>query len=647
MLNKAEKAVEQYKLDQEKAVLKKLELHYEYALNGINERLHVLQAAPETQSKVYQKQYQKTLKKQVSAILENLRANEYATLDQYMHDAYTTGFVGTMYDLHHQGVPLLIPINQSAILKAVQHDTKLTHPLYDELGIDTKRMSRFISREISRGIASGLTYDEVARNIKNVTKAPLSRAKVIARTEGHRIQQASSQDAAEAAKAKGADIVKQWDSTLDGDTRPNHRQLDGQIRELDEPFAVGGYSPMYPGDFGDPGEDCNCRCVSLKRARAALDEDELKTLKERAEFFELDNSDSFADFEKKYLKASEEAGVTVPTGGNVTPTAQNVSAKEAGTIEKSEKNSTIDDDPERVFDEQERAALAEIEGLEKQIKDYDDALREIERKTDETVDFAELVKLSEESDEIAQKRNTASSKLSNARNVLDDIRRNKDWHKFEKPFSKLTTVQEVEAAMDSAGWFSGKVSLGGCPVGTAKSVAASFNRVFSTYPEMKGLIRGVSTEPLGISAWAGFVPATQRIVLGSATFSGDVKWLKRKYADKVAAGHFPKGTDYRSILVHEMGHAVDYFVGKKKGVERISYTMQYEYLVEVVGLKSEYSKTAIDYIATHVSNYGKTNQKELFAECFSEYLTSPHPREMATWYGERTKREIKGALGSD
>lgn len=306
MLNKAEKAVEQYKLDQEKAVLRKLELHYEYALNGINERLQVLQAAPETQSKVYQKQYQETLKKQVSAILENLRANEYSTLDRYMHDAYTTGFVGTMYDLHHQDVPLLIPINQAAILKTVQHDTKLTHPLYDELGIDTKRMSRFISREISRGLASGLTYDEVARNIKTVTRAPLSRAKVIARTEGHRIQQASSQDAADAAKEKGADIVKQWDSTLDGDTRPNHRQLDGQIRELDKPFEVGGYSPMYPGDFGEAGEDCNCRCVSLKRARAALDEDELKTLKERAEFFELDKSDSFADFEKKYLQAANE-----------------------------------------------------------------------------------------------------------------------------------------------------------------------------------------------------------------------------------------------------------------------------------------------------------------------------------------------------
>lgn len=37
----------------------------------------------------------------------------------------------------------------------------------------------------------------------------------ITRTEGHRIQQASTLDAQRAAKKRGADVVKQWDSTLD------------------------------------------------------------------------------------------------------------------------------------------------------------------------------------------------------------------------------------------------------------------------------------------------------------------------------------------------------------------------------------------------------------------------------------------------
>lgn len=39
-----------------------------------------------------------------------------------------------------------------------------------------------------------------------------------------------------------------------------------QIRELDEPFEVQGMTAMQPGDFGDPAEDCNCRCALLQRA---------------------------------------------------------------------------------------------------------------------------------------------------------------------------------------------------------------------------------------------------------------------------------------------------------------------------------------------------------------------------------------------
>ena len=266
-MNKRQKEVIQHQLDAEKEVLEQLTKQYQRALNDINLKIRILQSDELTQSKIYRIEYQKVLKKQVEAILEKLHSDEYTTIQQFLSNSYTDAFVGTAYDLFGQGVPLIMPIDQNAAVKAVVTDSKISEGLYEALGVDTKKLKKTISSEITRGIASGLPHSEIARNIAAYAKAPLGRAKTIVQTEAHRIQQASKLDAQKVAVSKGASVVKQWNSTLDGDTRKTHRKLDGQIREVDEPFEMGGMKAMYPGDFGDPAEDCNCRCIATQRAR--------------------------------------------------------------------------------------------------------------------------------------------------------------------------------------------------------------------------------------------------------------------------------------------------------------------------------------------------------------------------------------------
>lgn len=304
-MNKRQRELAQYNLDNEKAVLKQLEQQYQKALDDINTKIRILQSDELTQSRIYRLEYQQALKGQVEGILDKLHGDEYDSIHKYLSDSYTDAFIGTMYDLHGQGVPLITPIDQKAAVKAVMTDSKISEGLYKHLGVDTKNLKKAIQNEITRGIATGMAYSEIARNISNTTKAPLARANTIVRTEAHRIQQSSTHDAQVKAKSKGADIVRQWDASLDGDTRDTHRHLDGQIRDIDEPFEADGKSAMYPGDFGDPAEDCNCRCVTLQRAKWALGEDELQTLKDRAEFFGLDKSKDFEDFKAKYMTAVE------------------------------------------------------------------------------------------------------------------------------------------------------------------------------------------------------------------------------------------------------------------------------------------------------------------------------------------------------
>lgn len=306
--------------------MKELETQYKRALTDINKKVKDFQAEidllddalnqdgldeavksmllSQKRSKIYQKQYQEALRGQVSGILDKMHGDNYSTIEKYLKDSYETGYVGTMYDITKQGIPVIVPIDQAAAVRAILVDSKVSNGLYNRLGVEVAGLKTAITQEISRGIASGLGYGDIARNIANATSAPFSRAKTIVRTEGHRIQQTSTADAQQAAKDRGADVVKQWDATLDGKTRESHRMVDGEIRELNEKFSNG---LMYPGDpSGGAAEVINCRCASLTRARWALDEAELKTLQSRAKFYGLDKTENFEDFKAKYLQAAKE-----------------------------------------------------------------------------------------------------------------------------------------------------------------------------------------------------------------------------------------------------------------------------------------------------------------------------------------------------
>ena len=314
-MNKKQKEVQQLFLDKEKEVLKKLEANYQDALDEINSKIELLMARQDAdmQHVIYQVEYQKALKDQVSAILEQLHNNEFETVSEYLAQSYEDGFIGTMYDLQGQGIPLVIPIDQEQVVAAIQHETKLSESLYMALGRDTKDLSKKIAGEISRGISNAAMYSEIARNIASWGRIPKNNAMRIARTEAHRIQIQATADAQWKAKANGADVVKQWDAALDKKTRKSHRELDGQIRELDEEFEVNGHKAMQPGGFGRPEEDINCRCALLQRAKWNLGSDYTKWSEDAPIEIADDGTSQLAyikaknymDFKEQYNRASE------------------------------------------------------------------------------------------------------------------------------------------------------------------------------------------------------------------------------------------------------------------------------------------------------------------------------------------------------
>lgn len=313
-MNKRQLEVQKISATDEQRIIRQLKQVYSQASKDCAAKIQELSMRTDLeniQSIVYQKQYQEAIKKQIDGILNDLNSKSFASIADYLGQCYETGFIGTLYDLQGQGIPLCFPINQEDVVQALQVDSKISQGLYQRMGEDTNHLKKSIKAELSRGISNGSSWNMVAGKIASGMNSPFDkaykRAVVIARTEGHRVQQQSTLHCQQRAKTKGADVLKQWDSTLDGVTRPTHRELDGQIREIDEPFEVAGMKAMYPGAFGNPAEDCNCRCCLLQRARWALGQEELDTLKERAEFFGLDKTKDFEDYKQKYLKLPENA----------------------------------------------------------------------------------------------------------------------------------------------------------------------------------------------------------------------------------------------------------------------------------------------------------------------------------------------------
>ena len=83
-----------------------------------------------------------------------------------------------------------------------------------------------------------------------------------ARTAMTSAQNAGRIGVMERAKDMGINVQKKWLATLDMRTRDSHAKLDGQIRDVDEPFDSELGKIMFPGDpAAHPADVYNCRCT--------------------------------------------------------------------------------------------------------------------------------------------------------------------------------------------------------------------------------------------------------------------------------------------------------------------------------------------------------------------------------------------------
>lgn len=122
---------------------------------------------------------------------------------------------------------------------------------------------------ISEGTNEGESVEQVAERVESILVLTGSenwpaRSRVIAITEVNGAANAGWMGAAlQLEQLLGYRLSKRWLAADDRATRTTHRQADNQVRMLMEPFIVGGFSLLYPGDkAGPPQEVINCRCAA-------------------------------------------------------------------------------------------------------------------------------------------------------------------------------------------------------------------------------------------------------------------------------------------------------------------------------------------------------------------------------------------------
>lgn len=294
-MNKFDKEILKVLLEDEGKLLKELQSVYSAALADIKRNVKWLMTDEMSQSKIYQLEYQQQLEKRIDAILDVLNSNDEAAIKSFLINIYNDSFYGVNYVIQQQGIPFLFNLSEEEVLLSVMR--KISDMTFAQrLGVNMNEFKTKVKGIISRGIAAAEPYTNIAKNLSLVTKEEYNKSRRIAITESGRVQSEAKLNVQQRAKAKGANIMKEWSCTFDGKTRHSHRELDGKIIGVDELFEIDGKKAQAPCKFGKAAEDINCRCALLTRAKWNLDAPRMALDNETNEIIEAKN---YKDWQRK------------------------------------------------------------------------------------------------------------------------------------------------------------------------------------------------------------------------------------------------------------------------------------------------------------------------------------------------------------
>ncbi len=185
------------------------------------------------------------------------------------------------------------------------------------------------------------------------------------------------------------------------------------------------------------------------------------------------------------------------------------------------------------------------------------------------------------------------------------------------------------------------VNLGDLPTDSCKVVINTVTHLYQRFPCLKGWTQKLSFDR---NCTEGIAYSVGREIVLCNAFS-NYEELAKKTQKSVLNGHFPTGTNVSGIVAHEFGHQINNLLthNKAHGANqgRKGSTTMCKIVLHLIGWNGGSDDEQRKFIAANISKYATKNHSEMFAELFSEYITSPQPRPAAICFGKLLKESLK------
>lgn len=259
-----------------------------------------------------------------------------------------------------------------------------------------------------------------------------------------------------------------------------------------------------------------------------------------------------------------------------------------------------------------------------------------------------LNRVREEYDQYAKERDAA---------VLDAFPTPKDCETSEDVNDYIRARGYIRGDGESALESDTKVDIGKMKVDRARALAEQLDKLAEDYPWFNGRFRGLSCDPDDPGTLGSYHPKTGMVNFAEGYYgeSGDIEGTFEK---NVASGFHPQGVDYRSIVDHEMTHAMEDIINDTSSGKQKAADIVMRRVAKRMGLSAspEDQQTIREMVSRYAghnygayrdrlgklhtsSKYGKNT--EFLAEAMSEARCSENPREVSAMVREEFEKLMR------